>query len=99
MKKTIWLLGGFTCMILSFLLIWSISFHSLPKLHLKCRGAEVKQGEYFDAGVYIASSISDTGRLILPDVDTSQPGRQAVIYRLMDETYEVDQILIVDVKK
>ncbi len=99
MKKTIWLLGGFTCMILSFLLIWSISFHSLPKLHLKCRGAEVKQGEYFDAGAYIVSSISDTGRLILPDVDTSQPGRQAVIYRLMDETYEVDQILIVDVKK
>ena len=99
MKHTSWLIAGIISLLLSCVMNCAVPVCSLPQLRLKCTHVEIQQGEYFDAGAYIAVSRSDTGRLILPDVDTSVIGKQAVIYRLVEKSYEVDQILIVDVKK
>lgn len=99
MKHTLWLIAGISSLIFSCIVIFAIPYHPLPVLKLKYSYTEIQQGEYFDAGACIEGSISDTGRLILPEVDTSTCGAQAVIYRLVDKDYEVDQILIVDVKK
>ena len=99
MKHTSWLIAGIISLLLSCVMICAVPVCSLPQLRLKYTLVEIQQGEYFDAGAYIAVSRSDTGRLILPDVDTSVIGKQAVIYRLVEKSYEVDQILIVDVKK
>ena len=99
MKHTGWLISGILSLIIVISAFKSLQTEALPVLKLNTSYAVVEQREYFDAGKYVAIAASETGRLILPVVDTSNTGRKAVIYRLENDMYTVSQILIVDIKK
>lgn len=95
-----WCLAGIIALILSGMLLYqSAHAFGFPHFELKETYVQIEQGEYFDAGAYIRMYSSSSGTLQLPQVDTAQCGRQALIYRLQDEMYEIDRILILDIIK
>lgn len=96
---TIWFFAGLCVLVLSCLFTLKMAQScKVPYLRLRQSHVEITRGEYFDAGAYVSAYSSERGTLQLPHVDTSQCGTQAVIYRLYDEMFEVDRILIVEIK-
>lgn len=72
--------------------------HDRPYLLLNRESVTLKQGDVFDASSYIERDDNRAGKLILPvDVDTSEPGRKAAVYRYVTDEGEIVRILYVDV--
>lgn len=98
MKRLSALTGCILTFLISVFILYSVVLSSArPELKLKKSRIELKQGEYFDAGMYVRTYRN--GTLILPVLDTETVGTKAVVYRLTGEKCEMDAILIVDIQK